>query len=322
MGFFDRGFIVAGWSKLRLSATCAGVMTFLAVSGCGETAEMQSTEDGTVVSDEVKKAGRPDGAAGDKVVVVQNGGDPVPKAGNDAVPGSGDEIVQIDTTGSESTTTQVYPGVVDSSLVSLQVKSLSLLRASIAGCFGNDAMTQLTRDMFAAESFLTAQDQIDFESQGKKRIFSKTSSYGLRYTREKALAGGSTTVEFVDPANGSLVADPHDVLETEAANLNDVAQGIRTTVSSDSLSDRYLRALEMVGQVVAHRCRLDDPLCDCTTEAKAKDMILRCMPTLEVEESTVQEAAQKMSAQCIQSPLEHRKAIASLVSSYAFAVRR
>ena len=113
-----------------------------------------------------------------------------------------------------------------------------------------------------------------------------------------------------------------DVIDIESGNLNNIKNAVRTAVAVDSLSDRYLRSLAIVGQVVAHNCDLSSKDCDCTTIEAASSMVRRCLPNVDATSEKWAEVASAMATQCARSKFEQRQAIASMVSSYAFAIRR
>lgn len=200
---------------------------------------------------------------------------------------------------------------VDDSLASLQVKSTVLLRATIEECFGKATSTFLRRDMYAADSFLTNAEKVAFEQQGKAKFISKESPY-------MGFVQVSTDANPVVTFSGAVP----DVLVIEAPRLEDLSGSGRANASADSLSDRYLRSMETVGQVVAHNCDLESQGCKCNSLELATAMLSRCMPLIEVEPTQLREAAKQMATQCASGPLGTRRAIAALVGSYAFALRR
>ncbi len=304
--------------KFGISLLCAA-----AFLGCGELGLVggetpvapPSADSG---SDPTESAGAPSTPAQPESPAPNAG--PSGKAPVEEEPGV--DFIQIDTSRSDSTTTQIYDGNVADSLVSIQVKSLELLRASIQGCFGNASHTFLARDMFELQSFLSVGDQLDFEADGKKQFFSRVSPYSNRYVTSVNLSGGLTAVEFLSLETGEQTDQPVDVLLIEAKSLNDTTSSLRTTATADSLSDSYLRSLEVVAQVVAHNCDLTSSNCDCRTPELATKMLERCLPTVEIDAQRMAELSTEMATQCSTSAHEHRMAIASLVASYAFAVRR
>ena len=100
----------------------------------------------------------------------------------------------------------------------------------------------------------------------------------------------------------------------------------RTSVKSDSVEDEnYLKSLGNVADVVAWNCNLDATQCDCSTPAKAKAMLDRCLPIISSARPDINAAAQVMSdgGHCGSGDKDlRRRAIASLISSYAFAAAK
>ncbi len=210
-----------------------------------------------------------------------------------------------------------FKGEVDDSLAALQVKSTLLLRATIDECFGKSTSTQLRRDMFAADAFLTPAESQSFAALGKKQFISVGSPY-MSYVVVTTTGSGTAAVSTVDFAGSKAP----DVLEIEAPKMEDLSGAGRATAAADFLSDRYLRSLESVGQVVAHNCNLDAQACNCNTVDLATAMLRRCLPLIDLGSAQFLEAAKQMAAQCAAGPLQTRQAIAALVGSYAFSIRR
>ena len=113
-----------------------------------------------------------------------------------------------------------------------------------------------------------------------------------------------------------------DIIEAESQNLLDFAKGNRTGISSDSLTDTYLRSLETVANVVAHSCTGEKAECKCSTEQEAVDLLTRCLPAFEPGTDKVQYAALILTESCKKGDSGVRTAIASLIASYSFAFAR
>ena len=210
-----------------------------------------------------------------------------------------------------------FKGDVDDSLAALQVKSTLLLRATIDECFGKSTSTLLRKDMFAADNFLTPAEAGTFTALGKKQFISTASPY-MSYVVVTTTGSGTAAISTVD-FSGSKVPD---VLEIEAPKMEDLAGSGRATAAADFLSDRYLRSMESVGQVVAHNCNLASQTCNCNTVDLATAMLRRCLPLIDLGSAQFLEAAKQMATQCAVGPLQTRQAIAALVGSYAFSLRR
>ncbi len=231
---------------------------------------------------------------------------------------SGDSVASNEPKEEEKERTSLtFKGDVDDSLASLQVKSTLLIRATIDECFGKSTSTLLRKDMFAADHFLTPAEAQTFTAMGKKQFISNASPY-MGYVVVTTTGAGSAAVSTVDFAGPKAP----DVLEVEAPKMEDRAGSGRATAAADFLSDRYLRSMESVAQVVAHNCNLDAPACTCNTVDLAAAMLRRCLPLIDLESAQFRDTAQQMATQCAVGPLQTRQAIAALVGSYAFAIRR
>jgi hypothetical protein len=115
----------------------------------------------------------------------------------------------------------------------------------------------------------------------------------------------------------------NSILSLEAKNLFEPNDVSRTSTGSDGITDTYLRALEVVGDVVAHNCDFNNPYCQCNTAESAKSMMKRCLPNLSPEGTAMIEATNVLFETCKSDKLEdRRKAISSLIGSYAFAAAR
>lgn len=208
--------------------------------------------------------------------------------------------------------------LINSSLVGIQVKNPVLLKASLAACFGSASSTLLLPDMFVSHDFLTIIDENEFSNSGRKQFLGKLSPY-MRYTRvignDSNNGNGRTRVEFVS-------AEIPDVVEIESENLASTAGTARTAAAVDLLSDRYLRSLETVAQVIAHNCDLSKSNCQCDSPEKAAAMLRRCLPLVAMSEEKISEVASSMSKTCSESSFGTRQSIAALIASYSFAVRR
>jgi hypothetical protein len=184
----------------------------------------------------------------------------------------------------------VVTSVITSSGETLQVKDFDLLSSSIVSCMGS-GMTGITADMLMPAS--------------------------LSGPAPAPLPDGK--IRFLLPSQYNA---GDDALQDEEADLLDLANGVRTSTAGDGLSDTYLRALETIANVVAHNCSSSNQNCSCGTPAEATAMITRCLPALDPTAQNVQDAANSLSAMCATGEAGMREAVASLLSSYAFASAR
>lgn len=177
---------------------------------------------------------------------------------------------------------------VDNSGASFQVKDVSLLRSSIDSCMGPD-MLVVSAEMLLPPGTGTLP------------------------------ALGDNKIRFLLPTQ---YVDGDDVLDKERGNMVDQGSSVRTGISADSLTDTYLRSLETVANVIAHNCTADRQECQCSTKDLARDMLTRCLPGLDPETQEMDDAAEMLGLVCADGTKGMRKAIASMLSSYAFASAR
>lgn len=180
---------------------------------------------------------------------------------------------------------------IDNSGASFQAKDIALLRSSVASCMG-DGMTIVQTTM----------------------LLPKTTSGAGNNTPD---ANGR--IQFLLPIKYKV---GEDIIELEKLNLVDVSGGARTGVTADALTDTYLRSLETIANVVAHNCDLSKPACDCSTKDAAHGLLSRCLPGIAPDTVEIHAAADAMAAICTMGSGGMRKAIASFLSSYAFANAR
>lgn len=178
---------------------------------------------------------------------------------------------------------------IDNSGLDFQVKNMDLLRESVKNCFG--------------EGMLAVQDDM--------------------------LLPTDSTTQLPDPGDGKIrfllganYEAGDDIVDKERKNLVDTESSSRTGISGDSLTDTYLRSLETIGNVVAHNCSRDKELCDCSSKDKAMGMLKRCLPALNPETKEMVAASESLAQTCGGGIEGMREAVASLVSSYAFAEAR
>jgi hypothetical protein len=204
-------------------------------------------------------------------------------------------VPKVNSSGDTSVATPVAPSPVPETVISrdltdsgarFQVKRLTLLRASIENCLGSN-VTRIAESMFIADNPVNMAGRVRFFTPGKYVIGS-------------------------------------DILDIEKSNLEGRQEGTRTVATADGIeeSDSYLRSLGIVADVVAHNCDFTTSNCKCSTEETALAMLQRCLPN--VDPSTIQfkDVAASFSKTCSAGEYQNRKAIASLISSYAFAQAR
>lgn len=177
---------------------------------------------------------------------------------------------------------------INSSGAGFQVKDVLLLRSSVEACVGPD-MLKISADMLMPA---------DLSSTPK---------------------GSDGRIRFLLPIQ---YAANDDIIEKERGNLLDLESGSRTSVSADGLTDTYLRSMETIGNVVAHNCDLSNPNCACAGKERALAMMTKCLPGINPNTVEMAESAALLGAICAEGVDGMRTAVASLLSSYAFALAR
>ncbi len=172
---------------------------------------------------------------------------------------------------------------------SFQVKDIALLKNSVESCMGLDFLS-VTEDMLLPANVTAAVEPL---------------------TQDR--------IRFLLP---TMYKAGDDIIDKERGNLVDLGSTGRTSVTADGLTDTYLRSLETVANVVAHHCTPETPECRCGTKDQAKVMLARCLPGLDPETKEMDEAAEMLGLVCSDGPKGMRKAIASMIASYAFAASR
>lgn len=191
---------------------------------------------------------------------------------------------------------QVLEKEVSDSGAGFQVKSIALLRSSLISCTG-DVNTTVSCDMHIAAG-------------GGAPAGCATAG------RLGGMSGRSTFLLASRYPVGS------DVIDIEAPNLYDPRRASRSGTGADELTDSYLRALGVIADVVAHNC---DPegKCDCSTPEKASKLVERCFPGYDPASSRMKQTSMILAQACASPNLAlRRKALASMLGSYAFAASR
>jgi len=172
----------------------------------------------------------------------------------------------------------------------LQVKDLSLLRSSVEACMGK-GLLNVSNDMLMPTDLNAPPTP---PAADGRLLF-------LLATQYKA---------------------GDDIIDKEAPNMVDLSAGARTNITGDSLTDTYLRSLETIGNVIAHNCSTTNPNCQCGTKVEALAMMSRCFPGLDPRTPDMADSAALLGAICGSGIDGMRKAVSSMISSYAFAVAR
>lgn len=179
---------------------------------------------------------------------------------------------------------------IENSGAAFQVKDVALLRSSVGSCMGQEKLI-VTEDMLIPVG--QAGDSLADNADGRFRFLL-----------------------------GSSYAVGDDIIEKERNSLVDFSLGNRTGISSDSLTDTYLRSLETIANVVAHYCDANVEVCKCGTKEEAKVVLQRCLPGIDPNSEKIDYASLLIYEECKEGDGGVRRAIASLLSSYAFASAR
>ncbi|MEN9809671.1 MAG: hypothetical protein RLZZ488_1238 [Pseudomonadota bacterium] len=190
-----------------------------------------------------------------------------------------------------------------------QRKNLVQLKDAIFSCVGkagDESILKVVDDMLGyEEQFIDQNNLTKFPNNtGRNRFLSQT---------------------VYAAAVGKSVLD----VEGEFLDIGSTRTGLR----ADSLEDEiYLKSLVTVASVVAFNCDVKDPSsnCYCADEISAKQMLARCLPQFSPASEAYQSAIKELySAENCGAPdstedglKRRRRAVAALLSSYAFATSK
>jgi hypothetical protein len=73
---------------------------------------------------------------------------------------------------------------------------------------------------------------------------------------------------------------------------------------------------------VAHNCSTSNAMCACETQTSAHEMLTRCIPSIDPNSAAAADASLMLSSVCSQGGAGMRRAVSSLISSYAFGLAR
>jgi|GEM_PF-4010317 len=219
--------------------------------------------------------------------------------------------------GKKDSDTHTLQRDVSDSGTGFQVKSIPLLRSSITSCIGSN-LTTITGDMFVGAAAQAAEEAAAAKETPPRALPGKPLSTETKARLAMAEATGRTS--FLN--GGGRYTDGVDIFTTEAGNLYDPNLASRAGTGADQISDSYLRSLSIIANVVAHNCDVNGQ-CDCSSREKAAEMVKRCFPQLDPASTRVKKTTDLLTSAC-SSPLSlpRRKAVASMLSSYAFASAR
>jgi len=123
--------------------------------------------------------------------------------------------------------------------------------------------------------------------------------------------------------SGFLKSDQYKVnsnaIEVAGKDLLSQETENRLSTNSDGLNLNYIVAMTTVADVVADNCSPDNKLCLCATLDDAKNMMARCLPGISPKHELYESVASDFQKACVDNP---KKAIASMLASYAFIISR
>jgi hypothetical protein len=115
-------------------------------------------------------------------------------------------------------------------------------------------------------------------------------------------------------------------LEKPFIDVAGSASGVKASTLEDEL---YLNSLQNIASVIAFNCNVESESsqCFCSTRQKAKEMVERCLTLFDNSTSEFNAAFEGFAEACNtdtsdEGLFQRRKAIVSLLSSYAFATAR
>jgi hypothetical protein len=189
-----------------------------------------------------------------------------------------------------------------------QRKNLVQLNDAIVNCVGkpeDDSIINVTADMLLIDTQLAEnKDKVIVLGEGRQR-FLMPNLYG--------------------PQVGQ------SILEVEKGYLQ--VDATRTGLSADSLEDEiYLKSLVTVASVAAFNCDVQNvnSNCYCADKKSAERMVARCLPQFSPNTAEFKEAVEGLyapencgaSIDTLDGFKKRRRAIAALLSSYAFATAK
>ena len=199
----------------------------------------------------------------------------------------------------------------------LQVKSIELLKSSLASCSGDPKSTELKDEMVLNPG----EEKLLPDLNGRRPFLLQSV-----YTSQVKVGETITTVGNVTQVTNIFkpVLKSQDVFDFEKPNLYDASRAGRGTAGGDALTSSLLMSLGSIAAVVAWNC---DPnssqSCNCSTESFAREIFSRCLPSVSLESSEATAALKEFTEMCNTSDVyKRRKAFGSLLGSYAFAVAR
>lgn len=202
----------------------------------------------------------------------------------------------------------------DNGVTGRQRKSIAELRASIVNCVG------------AGRARYDANDSpVDPSTAAFPPILEVREKMFLGQTLENTSEGRRTFLLNDDSAKST----GKDILEVEAQYLEAPASTL--DVRATGLEDlSFLNALKNVSFVVAFNCNVasgnsETPKCTCSTPEEARSLLERCLPLLDPATEKFNKAVEVLASKenCGSDDFfNRRRAIASLISSYAFATSR
>lgn len=200
--------------------------------------------------------------------------------------------------------------LVDLSSGDRQRKSLLQLKNSIIACVGTQAEGDAGVPDQDNPSILRVTSEMIQNQNNVTQVNGRFGFIVAAGTEEEAKVVGKSVLE----------------LEKSFIDVEGSATGVRASSLEDEL---YLNSLQNVASVVAFNCDVtsDSSPCFCSTSQKAEEMMMRCLTLFDPASVDFKIGLLSFAAACSgdtseEGLLKRRKAIVSLLSSYAFATSR
>lgn len=139
---------------------------------------------------------------------------------------------------------------------------------------------------------------------------------GITLVKDSMIIDGVNTTGFLGREiyrvnSDAIVVAGKDLLSQDSDN--------RLSTNSDGLSLNYLGAIHTIADVASENCTASNPLCQCATLADAKLMMARCLPGISPKHDLYDLVAIDFHQACL---VDLKKAVASMLASYAFIISR
>lgn len=221
----------------------------------------------------------------------------------------------------EATPTDVTYNIVDLTAADRKRKSAEQLRSSIILCLGAESQS--------APAAGGSQSPANLDATLENPAILRVSADMITSDGAAALTEGRVRFLLQDTATSKV---NQNIISLERVYLDAISTGT-TGTNADSLEDVvYLNSLLTVASVAAFNCDVraaSNTNCNCSTRDAATAMLQRCLPLFDPSSASFRDAVERLSStencgapETAAGLMNRRRAIASLISSYAFATAR